>query len=478
MYVFGNTHEGSVNSSARWAQNTKDLPTELFHDSTKVPLPPYYPDTPEIRKIWTHYYDNITVFDRFVGEIVQNLQDDGLMENTIIFIFSDHGAGVPRYKRWLNVTGLHVPFIAYIPEKDKNMSRVQVGEKNDELVSFVDFAPTVLSLAGAEIPETMEGQPFLGKRIAPPRSHVIGARSRADNMYEMSRAVVTDDWIYIRHYYPHYPYIQPGIIFSDEKESLKELRRLKNEGLLHEEALKMWGTKPIEELYNLKTDPFELNNVAFNTENKELKDSLSKVIHEWARKNPDTGLFPEAEYMMRSKFSTPYEWIRSGSVDLSEIVKAAELVGKAGLRETVAKLKYPEAAVRYWAVINLQSMGQKAMPAFPELISMLKDDSPAVQVAAAETLCKLGFYDQALTVLGGWMLNENPQISLQATRSAELLGKEAAPLIRPLFNVVELNSAKDPQATRRYKDFNFAAFTTWSAEGALYNIGATVKPVM
>ncbi|MDX1284385.1 MAG: sulfatase, partial [Draconibacterium sp.] len=169
MFVFGMTHEGSANRSEKWEENTRDLPKELFHDPTKVPVPPHYPDTPEIRKIWSHYHDNITVFDRKVGEIVQNLKDDNLLDNTIIFVFSDHGAGLPRHKRWLNVTGLHVPLVVYVPEKFKHMSRVSLGEKNDELVSFVDFAPTVLSMAGAEIPKTMEGQPFMGRRIAPER---------------------------------------------------------------------------------------------------------------------------------------------------------------------------------------------------------------------------------------------------------------------------------------------------------------------
>lgn len=474
MFVFGMTHEGSVNRTEKWAENTKDLTKELFHDPAKVPLPPYYPDTPEIRKIWARYHDNITVFDQKVGEIITNLEADGLLENTIIFVFSDHGTGLPRYKRWLNVTGLHVPFVAYIPEKYKTMSRVEPGSKNEELVSFVDFAPTVLSLAGIKVPETMEGKPFMGKRIYPPRKHVIGARSRADNMYEMSRAVVTDEWIYIRHFYPHYPYIQPGLIFSDDKESLKELRRLKNEGALHEEAMKMWGEKPVEELYHLKTDPAELNNLASDENNLELMDSLRNLILSWALKNTDTGLLPEADYMIRSEGSTPYEFIRNGEVPLEKIIESAELIGKANLGDFIEKLSDEEAGVRYWAVIGLQALKEKAAPAIPELKKMLEDNSPSVQIAAAETLCKLGQME-GLAVLEKWLLDDRPQVTLQAARSIELLEEKAKPLIPVLYEVIEKNKSTDPDATRRYKDFNFAAFTTWSAEWALHHCGENVN---
>jgi len=478
MFVFGMTHEGSVNNSSKWEQNTADLPQELFHDPAEVPVPPYYPDSPEIRKIWSHYHDNITVFDRKVGEVVQNLKEDKLLDNTIIFVFSDHGTGLPRYKRWLNITGLHVPFLVYIPEKFKHMSRVSPGEKNNELVSFVDFAPTVLSIAGVDIPKTMEGQPFIGKRIFPPRKHVIGARSRADNMYEMSRAVITDEWIYVRHYYPHYPYIQPGLIFSDDKESLRELRRLKNEGLLHDEALKMWNAKPVEELYNLKEDPNELNNLAIQGTNNELMDSLRNIIHTWALNNNDTGFLPEAEYMIRSKNSTPYELLRNGDVALEEIIQSAELIGKADIASLVTNLSAEESGVRYWAVIGLQAMEEKAQPAISELKKMLRDESPSVQIAAAETVCKLGYLEEGLPVLENWLLDDRPQVALQAARSVELLGKKAKPLIPVLYDVIEKNKSTDPNSKRRYKDFNFAAFTTWSAEWALHNCGEDVNTKM
>lgn len=478
MFVFGMTHEGSVNHSEKWKENTKDLPKELFHDESKVPLPPYYPDTPEIRKIWTHYHDNITVFDRKVGEIIKNLKEDKLLENTIVFVFSDHGTGLPRYKRWLNVTGLHVPFVAYVPEKYKHMCRGSLGDKNSELISFVDFAPTVLSMAGIEVPETMEGQPFMGHRIAPPREHVIGARSRADNMYEMSRAVITNDWIYVRHYYPHYTYIQPGLIFSDEKESLKELRKLKNSGDLPAEAVRMWKEKPVEELYNLKDDPMELNNLYSNHNLQAVKDSLNKIIRNWAIRTYDTGWLPEAEYMMQSKQTTPFEWIRSGGAELERIIESAELVGNTDLKSIVENLKHKESGVRYWAVIALQSLKDDAKPAYRLLKESLKDESPSVQVAAAETVCRLGYPDEGLPVLEKWLLDENPQIALQAARSIELLEEMAKPLIPALYKVIEKNRSTDPNAKRRYKDFNFAAFTTWSAEWALHHCGEDIETKM
>jgi hypothetical protein len=317
----------------------------------------------------------------------------------------------------------------------------------------------------------------MGKKISPPRKHVIGARSRADNMFEMSRAVVTNDWIYVRHYYPYYPYIQPGLIFSDDKESLKELRRLKNRGLLHDEAMKMWSEKPVEELYNLKNDPEELNNLALLGGYKQLMDSLRSIIHIWALKYGDTGLLPEAEYIIRSEGSTPYELLK-GEFALEEILKSAELVGKSDIKSLINNLSAEESAARYWALIGLQAMKEKATPAISDIKIALSDESPSVQIAAAETICKLGYLDDGLPVLKKWLLDDRPQVALQAARSIELLEEKAKPLIQALYEVIEKNKSTDPNAKRRYKDFNFAAFTIWSAEWALHHCGEDVNTKM
>jgi N-sulfoglucosamine sulfohydrolase len=475
FFVFGLTHEGSGNNLDRYQRAVKDLPESLFHDPDKVTVPPYYPDTPEIRELWAHYYDCATALDRRVGEIVQNLKDDGLYKNTIIVFYSDHGNGMPRYKRWLNHSGLHVPFIVYVPEKFQHLMKEEPGSENKDLINFADLAPTTLSLAGMEIPEYIEGMPFMGHQISEPRKYMAAARSRADNMYEVSRAVRDDRYIYIRHYMPHMPYIQPGYIFSDKKLSFKYLRAMHEEGSLPPESEKMWHKKPIEELYDLKNDPKELNNLANDPALQEKKQELKKAMHNWIYETRDAGFLFEPEMMIRGSESTVYEMAQDPTqYDLKAILPAAEMVGTVEIDQLINNLENPDSGVRFWAVMGLRAMEEKDGSAKKELRKRLQDSSPSVAILAAETLCKLGECDQeVLDVLGKYLQDERPWLALQAARSTELIEENARPLVPVLYKVLEKNKAL-PGSDRRYKDGNFAAFTSWSVKWALHHCGEEV----
>lgn len=471
MFVYGMTHEGSVNHTEQWARNTKDLASELFHNPEKVSLPPYYPNTREMRKIWAHYYDNITVFDQVVGTIVENLKADGLLDNTIIFVFSDHGAGLPRYKRWLYDTGIHVPVVAYIPDKYKYLVNSEIGSHTKQIINFADFAPSVLSLANVNIPNYMEGRPFMGRRIAEPREFTIGTRSRADNMYDMSMAIRTDKYIYIRHYNPHIPYIQPGIIFSSEKESLAEFHRLKAEGKLNALQMKMYQPKGVEELYDLENDPNELNNLTGDKKYSQLMAGFLEQLHQWAIKYRSTDFMHESEYMNLSMGSSPYEFTHSGNYPIEKLVAAAEMVGRAGVDESITLLKDKSPGVRYWGVIALQALGLEAVKATDDLKMLLDDESPAVQISAAKSLCDLGECKDALYTLGKNLQDERPWVALYAARSVELIGAKAKPLVPIMLKVLEANKKKPGEESVHpiYKNYDFAAFTGWSLEAALQN---------
>jgi hypothetical protein len=445
-----------------------------LHDPEKAQLPPYFPDTPGFRKIWSDYYDLVSDFDVTVGKIIQGLKDDGLYDNTIIFIFSDHGFGLPRYKRWLYKTGLQVPLVIRVPPQYQQWANQQAGSQNRKLLSFVDFAPTVLDLAGVPIPEYMEGQSFLGESRKSSREFVYGARSRADNMYEISRAVIDSQYIYIRHYFPHYPYIQSGYIFSDRKRSFRELRQLKEQNLLKGEALDMWLPKGVEELYDLHHDPHELHNLSNDSAYQEIKARMRQALHAWMKDYHDTGLLLESEMMIRAEGTNPYQMAHTPeNFNVSKILQAAEMVGKADMQLITDRLKDLDSGVRYWAVIALQAQGEKAKATAYHLRLLLNDPSPTVQIAAAETLCQWDFCDNALQVLGKWVQDDRPWLALQAARSIELVGAKAKPLVPVMYTVLEKNAA--PQGSpRRYNDFNFASFTSWSLEWALHHCGEEI----
>lgn len=472
----GPSHEGTVNNLETYKNLTKDLAPELFHDPDKIKLPPYYPDSHETRDVWAHYYDILTVLDKNVGALLDSLKKDNLMDETIIFFIADHGFGMPRYKRWLNKTGMNVPLILHVPEKYRHLvGEFQEGGKTDELVSFIDMVPTTLSLAGAEIPSYLEGKPFLGANLQSKRQYAFGARDRADDMVEMSRSVTDGRYIYIRHFMPHLPYVQSGYIYSDEKEAFKALRKLHLEGKTTAEQEKLWNPKPIEELYDLEADPSETNNLAMDKTVSEIKRNLKNELHSWMLTHKDLGLLAESEYMIRSSQSSPYEYARnSGQYQVDKILQAAERVGTATEKELSEKLQDQEGGVRYWAILGLRQLSNVGTNTLQALEKALEDESPSVQIVAAEALCHFRKPQKAIPVLGKWVQDDRPWLVLQASRNILLVGDDAKPLIPEMRAVLAKNLA-EPGAKRKYKDPNFASFTSWSLEWALQEMGEKIK---
>lgn len=471
----GPSHEGSVSTTENYTNLTKELPEGLRHDPRGVTVPPYFPDTPEIRRILANYYDVITTLDQNIGYVLDSLEQDGLKDETIVIFIADHGLGLPRYKRWLYKTGLHVPMIVNAPEKYRHLILdYKKGVKNESLVSFIDMAPSILNLAGTDIPEYMEGKPMFGPN-ATARKYAFGARDRADDMFEMSRAVTDGRYFYVRNFMPHYAFIQPGYIFSDSKDIFRELRRTYDTGALDDEQLKLWQTKEVEELYDWENDPFETRNLAKDPAFSEIKNQLKSRLHEWMIETRDLGLLAEAEYMIRSSVSSPYEYARtSGLFKVEEILKAAEMVGMADQPQLIENLKHEESGVRYWGVTGLMQFDAIGVDATDALVKLLNDESPSVQIAAAEALCKFGQSPQAIETLGRWALDDRPWVALQASRSIQLVGEQARPLIPVMYEVLEKNIAGPGASHRKYKDFNYAAFTSWALEWALKELGEDI----
>ena len=464
IFNYGITHEGSGNSFSD--EHTKDLAEK--HDPEKVEVPPYFPKTEEFKKLWARYYDLITAFDKKVGEHIAELEESGLLENTIIFIWGDHGYGMPRYKRWLYKTGLHVPMVVHIPENYKEQFSFSAGKSN-RMLSFVDLAPTVLKLAGLDKPEYMQGQSF----IAHPddKEYVFGARSRADDVNDMSRAIVQDDFIYIRNYMPHLPYVQDAVIFSDRKRSFAELLRLKEEGNLNPEAQQFWETKAVEELYDLKNDPHELNNLAGNEEYSEKMEEMRALLRDKVMNSRDIGFLHESEYMRRSVGSTPYEYAQSERFNLNEIYKAAEMVGDNSVdtKTLLLKTKDEDSGVRYWAIIALMQRLENKPEMIDALETLLDDSSPAVALASAEALCKLDREEKALPVIEKYLrMDEEPTTVLNAAMVARRIGEDACPLadvVREEFEKYQGN------VWGRYKSWSYPMFIGFAFDQIRMNCG-------
>jgi len=276
------THE-----SGMWEKEGSEPET----DPGRVSLPPYLPDTPKARRALARHYDNLAKADRRLGEILDELEADGLSENTIVFIWSDHGEGLPRGKRWPYDSGIRIPLIVRWP------GVIELGSVSDELVSLIDLGPTVLSLAGCEVPRHMQGRAFLGPK-AEPREYVYATRDRHDVSYDMVRAVRDKRFKYIRNYCPQVPYLD-WIPYRNRHPVMHEIWRLHLAGELNEaqQTLFRWP-KPVEELYDCEEDPYELNNLAESPAHRAVISRLRSALDSWRERYDVWGDVPE-EQMVR-----------------------------------------------------------------------------------------------------------------------------------------------------------------------------------
>ena len=287
------THESQIRApKAQYEKNTARLKPSERHDPAKVKVPPYYPDTPEVRHDIAEYYDNATAMDYQVGDILADLNRLKLSDNTIVFFFGDHGWGMPRGKRWVYDSGIHVPLIVRWP------GHIKPGSVREDLVSFIDFAPTVLSLAGAKIPERMQGRPFLGDN-AKERKYVFAARDRMDETFDRIRCVRDKHFKYVRNFHPELPYAQ-HIEYMDLMPTMQVWRKLAKEGKLEgPQKLFFAKTKPKEELYDLEKDPYEIHNLAGSPDHQDKLKELRAALDKWLVETKDLGEFPETELIKK-----------------------------------------------------------------------------------------------------------------------------------------------------------------------------------
>ncbi|MDA0207549.1 MAG: sulfatase [Acidobacteria bacterium] len=273
-------------------------------DPAAVDLPPYYPDHPAVRKDWAMYLEDTQHLDDNVGKVLQRLEDEGLTDDTIIIFFGDHGRAMPRGKQFLYEGGLVIPLIVRVPEKFRPEDWAP-GSTSDALISHIDITATSLALCGIERPADYDAQVFIGPASAAPRTVQFAARDRADETVDRIRAARTSEWKYIRNYYPERPYTQPNHYKDTSYPSLQVLRQWKAEGkLTAAQQPFMADTRPPEELYDLKADPYELHNLAADEAQLAALDDMRTQLDGWIAATHDTGATPEnplpVEYDLRT----------------------------------------------------------------------------------------------------------------------------------------------------------------------------------
>jgi N-sulfoglucosamine sulfohydrolase len=266
-------------------------------DPAAILVPPYYPDTPAVREELARMYDNIADMDTQVGEILAELDADGLADDTIVFYWSDHGDGVPRAKRSLYDSGLRVPLMIRWPKALG--STVIPGSVRDELVSFIDLAPTVLALARVAVPAHLQGRVLIGPGAAPPPERVFAARDRMDIEYDMMRSARDTRFLYIRNFAPELPYAG-HITYRNQSAIMQDWLRLQAERTLTgPAALWMRTHRPAEELYDTEADPHQIHDLSAEPAHRAVVERLRNAVTDWMARSGDQGLINEAEMIQR-----------------------------------------------------------------------------------------------------------------------------------------------------------------------------------
>jgi hypothetical protein len=402
---------------------------EPRHDPARAPLPPYHPDTPTFRSNWAQYYDHVTDLDTQVGEVLEQLEADGLADDTIVFYFSDHGGIMPRSKRFLQESGTHVPLLIRFPERLRTLAPGEPGTRSDRLVSFVDFGPSVLNLAGLGVPPRMQGSAFLGPGPRPRNAYVYLARDRMGAGPDFARGVRNARFRYIRNYLPQVPASQYST-YQIDIPSWAEIWKLYEEGALNKTQLQMFEAEPPEELYDVEADPHEVNNLAGQPEFADTLRELRQAHIEHTLRIRDTAFIPESEMHRLTAGTTPFEFAQDPErYPLQRILKLIEIVNErdtTNLPVLARELGDENTVIQYWAAVGCRLLEESARPAREALLKVAADsDSDAVRIAAAEALVWIGDETEGLDVLTSYLDDEREWVRFTAATHLGWLGPKA-----------------------------------------------------
>jgi arylsulfatase A-like enzyme len=368
------------------------------HNPGNMNVFPYLPDTELVRYTHATYLDRHLDMDDNVGQVLEELEKDGLRDNTIIIYYGDHGGVLPRSKGYAYESGLHVPMVVYIPEKFRHLSPFAPGSRVHGFVEFVDIGPTVLNLAGVGLPAHMDGAPFLGPDITAKqvneRDEAFSYADRFDEKYDMVRTLRKGDYKYMRNYHPYYPdalwnryrYIQ--LAYPHWKE-------LYEQGELNEFQRQFFEPRQAEALYDLASDPHETNNLAGDPAYTDVLEDMRGRLRQRIRSMPDLGLFPES-YLIEHAVQDPLTFGQKNTTRITHLLNIADL-SLLPFEEARAELKKALEAddpwERYWGLVAASAFGKQAMEFVSYARELASDVSLPVRIRASEFLGVLGAED-------------------------------------------------------------------------------------
>ena len=435
------THMSRINSVSIHLREPPRL------DKNKVELPPYVPDLPETRSDYALHLDGIVDVDKWVGVFMDDLEERDLLRNTIIFFFSDHGGCLPRGKAFPYESGFAAALIVYAPPAWSHLLPAKPGLVSDRLVEFADFGPTLLSIAGVEPPEHMQGKAFMGDYAREERKYAYNFRTNTEDHFDPSRSVFTKDFQYIKHYTPYrihglrqsYQWAMPAQMAWD---SLFHFAQTKPE---HQH---FFMSKPREMLFSRQDDPFGMNNLAGNPEYAPVLEELRSAASMHIRTSKDLGFFPRdiRDHFVREGISL-YTWVRENDYPFNEMYKTVEVAADPAVEDIpflTEKLAHERPEIRFWGASGLAYLAFNGMLKHipPELEVLLGDDFGSLVAKAAETLVYAGETEPGLDALVAMAWEGNTF----ATSSLEQLGER----VKPALPEIEKLAEKSPYGRIRF----------------------------
>jgi uncharacterized sulfatase len=386
MQSFSVCHESSLHFPEKTMLSEKtNTPVD------QVLIHPYHPDTPTFRYTHARYFDRMNVVDGQIGEVLEKLKDDGLLEDTFVFYFGDHGGVLPRGKGYAYESGLHVPLVVRIPENFSNLVDHKRGTRTDGFVSFIDFGPTVLKLAGLPVPREMDGTPFFGKgataEALASRDETFGYADRFDEKYDLVRTLRKGKWKYMRNYHGFYPdglqnnYRYRMLAFS-------EWRDLFHKGVLNEAQSQFFKPRPPEQLFDLSADPHEVRDLSASPSHQSILKELRATLSKKVKGINDLSFYPES-HMVDHLLGDPIAYGRKHAKEIATLVDLADLA-IVPYKEAEAQLHHALRSgsiwEKYWACIVCSQFGLKAKGVAPALQALEAEGNLMVRMRAVEAL--------------------------------------------------------------------------------------------
>jgi arylsulfatase A-like enzyme len=401
------THESRLHFERELMENYHPVT-----DPADVRLFPNHPDTELFRFTAAYYLDRILSLDTIVGEVIRQLEEDGLLKDTFVFYFSDNGGVLPGSKGYTCEAGLHVPLVVRVPEHFRHLVNLPRGARAEDFVSFVDFGPTLLELAGLQIPAGIDGTPFLGQGAmelpSGSRSVTFGYADRFDEKYDLVRTARKGQMKYVRNYQPfNFDGLQNNYRYRCL--AFQQWRDMYHAGQLNPVQSRFFEPREAEQLYDLETDPYETHNLAGEPAYKGQLGEMRELLSEWIREMPDLSFIPES--MLRQQaFRNPVQFGQEHRDQITRLTEISDLElltfeeARPGIEEALSS---EDPLQLYWGMVVCSTFGKEAAPFYETARTLCHHQEPLVRTRAAEFLGITGAGDPVPVITGALQDSED-----------------------------------------------------------------------